>query len=197
MKKTFTLGLVASALLIGCGTQSGARAEGAAATAEVSDDESRIANAESAGPAAIARGAAIMDWPHMEGGEMRQLRAGTNGWVCMPSTPASAGAAGEDPMCLDEPWMTWVDAWANRTIPQIDRIGIGYMLQGDRGASNIDPFATGPTADNQWVQTPAHVMIVVPDAADLDAFPTDPSSGGPYVMWRGTPYAHIMVPVAQ
>jgi hypothetical protein len=30
----------------------------------------------------------------------------------------------------------------------------------------------------------------------LDAFPTDPKSGGPWVMWKGTPYAHLMVPVA-
>ena len=22
----------------------------------------------------------------------------------------------------------------------------------------------------------------------------DPENGGPYVMWKGTPYAHIMVP---
>ena len=25
---------------------------------------------------------------------------------------------------------------------------------------------------------------------------TDPHNGGPYVMWKGTPYAHIMIPVA-
>ena len=27
--------------------------------------------------------------------------------------------------------------------------------------------------------------------------PANPNSGGAYVMWKGTPYAHIMVPVAQ
>jgi hypothetical protein len=37
-------------------------------------------------------------------------------------------------------------------------------------------------------------MILAP-AAMLDAFPTDPDSGGPYVMWKGTPYAHLMVPI--
>jgi len=26
--------------------------------------------------------------------------------------------------------------------------------------------------------------------------PTDPKSGGPWVMWKGTPYAHVMVPVS-
>jgi hypothetical protein len=29
----------------------------------------------------------------------------------------------------------------------------------------------------------------------LSALPTDPNNGGPWVMWKGTPYAHIMVPV--
>lgn len=34
-----------------------------------------------------------------------------------------------------------------------------------------------------------------PDDAALDALPTDPYGGGPYVMWKGTPYAHVMIPV--
>jgi hypothetical protein len=37
---------------------------------------------------------------------------------------------------------------------------------------------------------------VVPNPANLEGLPTDPSSGGPFVMWKGTPYAHVMVPVA-
>jgi hypothetical protein len=37
-------------------------------------------------------------------------------------------------------------------------------------------------------------MIIAPPEL-LEAFPTDPNSGGPYVMWAGTPYAHLMVPV--
>jgi hypothetical protein len=38
-------------------------------------------------------------------------------------------------------------------------------------------------------------MVITPDAAALSALPTDPAGGGPWVMWPGTPYAHIMVPV--
>ncbi|MDG1390029.1 MAG: hypothetical protein P8L70_03970 [Halioglobus sp.] len=30
----------------------------------------------------------------------------------------------------------------------------------------------------------------------LEGIPTDPSGGGPYVMWGDTPYAHIMMPVS-
>jgi hypothetical protein len=38
-------------------------------------------------------------------------------------------------------------------------------------------------------------MLLLPDPALLDSYPTDPKNGGPYVMWKGTPYAHLMVPV--
>jgi hypothetical protein len=69
------------------------------------------------------------------------------------------------------------------------------MLMGDAGASNVDPFAQGPTAQNEWVRTGPHLMLVVPDRAVLDGFPTDPENGGPWVMWKGTPYAHVMIPV--
>ena len=68
------------------------------------------------------------------------------------------------------------------------------MLSGDEGASNIDPYADSPTNDNQWIVEGAHLMILAP-AALLDTLPTDPQNGGPYVMWKDTPYAHIMVPI--
>ncbi len=38
-------------------------------------------------------------------------------------------------------------------------------------------------------------MIIVPDVEMLAGLPTDPHSGGPWVMYKGTPYAHIMIPV--
>ena len=39
-------------------------------------------------------------------------------------------------------------------------------------------------------------MVLVPDTAQLEGLLwADPHNGGPYVMWKGTPYAHIMVPV--
>jgi hypothetical protein len=38
-------------------------------------------------------------------------------------------------------------------------------------------------------------MIIVPDTNMLQGISDDPNNGGPYVMWKGTTYAHIMVPV--
>lgn len=157
----------------------------------------KIANAMSAAPAAISRNATIMDWPEKAGGQMKQLRAGTNGWVCFPNSPAEFGAASvDDPMCLDKQWQAWAEAWMSRTQPKVTGTGIAYMLRGDRGASNTDPFATGPTATNDWVVSPAHIMVLFADLKLLDAYPTDVKGGGPWVMWKGTPYAHLMVPVS-
>lgn len=169
--------------------------ETAAPEPEPGTPEAKIANAESAAPPEIAHNATILDWPTEEGGEPVQLRAGTNGWTCFPSSPNPTGAVGQDPMCLDGEFMKWAQAWMGKSEPAVASVGLAYMLQGDRGASNTDPFATEQTPDNQWVQAGPHLMVITPDPAQLAAIPTDPASGGPFVMWAGTPYAHIMVPV--
>jgi hypothetical protein len=152
-----------------------------------SSDAAKIAKAMSAAPPEISRNATIMDIG--ADGKMKQLRAGTNGWACMLE-PTGV------PMCLDKEWQNWADAWMNKKDPQLKNVGVGYMLKGDKGASNTDPYADKPTSDNQWVVSGPHVMILTPDTAQLDALPTDPQQGGPWVMWKGTKYAHIMVPTA-
>jgi hypothetical protein len=157
----------------------------------------KIREATSAAPAQISRKATIMDFPDTPGGQPKQLRAGTNAWVCFPSSPSAyEGASGQDPMCLDKVWQAWAEAWMSKKDPKISATGIAYMLRGDKGASNTDPFATAPAPDNEWVVTPPHIMVLFPDLKALDAYPTDPKSGGPWVMWKGTPYAHLMVPVS-
>jgi hypothetical protein len=130
-------------------------------------------------------GAQVVDW------EGNVLQEGANGYTCLPTPPMLTGTA---PMCMDGEWMEWADAWSNKKEFAADRIGISYMLAGDEGASNTDPFAEGPTEDNEWIVEGAHLMIIAPPGM-LDTFPTDPDSGGPYVMWKGTPYEHLMVPV--
>jgi hypothetical protein len=130
-------------------------------------------------------GAQVVDW------EGNLLQEGSNGYTCLPTPPMLSGTA---PMCMDSEWMKWADAWSNKKEFAAERIGISYMLSGDEGASNIDPFAEGPTDDNEWIVEGPHLMIIAPPGM-LDSFPTDPNSGGPYVMWKGTPYEHLMVPV--
>lgn len=121
--------------------------------------EWKVASAMSAAPASISGAARVMDWP-AAGGESTELRAGTNGWACFPDHPRTDAT---DPMCLDPTWQDWMEARASRTEPNVQTLGFSYMLQGDAGSSNIDPFATGPTPDNQWVQSGPHMMLLTPD----------------------------------
>ncbi len=146
----------------------------------------KMKDAMSAAPAALSAHASIMGW---DGAVMKE---GTNGWTCMPTPPDIEGPA---PMCLDAQWVAWADAWQNKKPLTITSVGVGYMLAGDGGASNTDPYATDPEAVDDWVSAGPHMMIIVPDAADLEGMTDDPSSGGPWVMWKGTPYAHIMIPL--
>jgi hypothetical protein len=39
-------------------------------------------------------------------------------------------------------------------------------------------------------------MVIMPDLAQFEGLSTDPYKGGAYVMGKATPYAHIMVPIA-
>lgn len=45
--------------------------------------------------------------------------------------------------------------------------------------------------------TPPHVMLLLPGDLDQSVFSTDPDSGEPWIMWAGTPYEHLMMPVAE
>lgn len=141
----------------------------------------RVALAEAAGPVSIARHATIVEFTKSM--EAKVLRTGTNGWTCI------ADPLG--PMCADETFMAFMGALMNKLTPNVEKAGFGFMLVGDEGVSLTDPFATNP---KDVVKSGAHTMVVLPNAADLAGLPDNPSAGGPYVMWKGTPYAHVMVP---
>jgi hypothetical protein len=118
--------------------------------------------------------------------KMKVIREGSNGWTCMD--PGGA------PMCADK--AEWAKAWQEKG-PAPQKAGFIYMLKGDAGTSNTDPYAKEETADNNWVKTGPHVMIVGAPKDMMQAYPRDakPDPTKPYVMWPGTPYEHLMLPV--
>lgn len=155
--------------------------EQASATDAPSIDDP-IAYAESSGIPEIAAEATILD------ADGNVLREGSNDWTCM--------AVPQMPMCLDPQWMAFVRAHMSGDEEfEVTSAGLGYMLRGDAGASNIDPYATEPTPDNEWVVTGPHLMLITPDPSILAGIPADPSGGGPYVMWPDTPFTHVMIPI--
>lgn len=148
--------------------------------------ETKIEDALSATIPSIAENATVLDW------NGNVLREGSNGWTCLPTPPRTDG---EDSRCLDQPWLEWAKARRAGIEPQIDRIGIAYMLRGDEGVSNSDPDAKNPAEVDYWVEAGPHLMLIAPDPSIFDGMPTDPDNGGPWVMWKDTPYAHVMIPV--
>jgi hypothetical protein len=154
------------------------------------DKDALIRDALSSAPPAIANTATVITMDN------KVLKQGTGSYTCMPTDADELAKGLREPMCLDKVWVAWADAWMNKKPFKATGTGIAYMLAGDAGASNIDPYATAASAENQWVVEGPHIMVIVADTAQLAGLPTDPNGGGAYVMWKGTPYAHIMVPVA-
>ena len=146
----------------------------------------KVARAKSAAPAYISDDATII-----VDGEV--VEEGSNGWTCLPDTMPGDKA----PMCNDAVWMELLSAVGSQAEFSTDTIGISYMLQGEpegSGVSNSDPYHADHRSADDYVETGPHLMIVVPKEM-LKGITDDPGQGGPYVMWKDTPYAHIMVPV--
>ena len=150
-----------------------------------SSDAGYTAKSLAAAPKAIAKDAGVARFE--KDGTMKALRESKNGFTCM----VIMGAA----MCADANSVAFFDAMMKKENPP-DKLGLTYMLGGDNGASNTDPTAEKKTADNHWVVTGSHVMIVGPGAKSLglpETADVDPTK--PYMMWAGTPYEHAMIPV--
>ena len=146
-----------------------------------------IKSATSAAPSSISAKAAVMDW------DFKLIREGSNGWTCLPDR---ANTPGNDPWCVNEPWLNFLRAYVNKTKPTYKDIGFAYMLMGDTPVSNKDPYATKATGKDDWVTNlGAHLMMLVPDLNMLKNISTNHLNGGPWVMWPDTPYAHIMIPL--
>lgn len=162
------------------------------AAAPSAADMKMIRSAMQAAPKKVGAGATIVAID--ADGKMRTLREGRNGFTCMPDNPATPGP---DPMCMDAAALEWAGAWMSHKTPASGKVGFMYMLAGGTDASNTDPYATQPSASNHWVKTGPHVMVVGADPGFYDMYPKGaaPDTSVPYVMWPGTPYQHLMIPI--
>jgi hypothetical protein len=174
------------AVLLASSSVAGLLSVASAQHAMMSDTE-LMAKLKDAAPANVIEHATVMNMG--ADGKMKVIQQGNNGWTCMD--PGGA------PMCADQAAMEWVQAWQSKG-PGPQKLGFIYMLNGDNGASNTDPYATKETPDNNWIKTGSHVMIVGAEAKNMaQAYPRDakPDPTKPYVMWPGSPYEHLMLPV--
>lgn len=169
-------------------------AEGKGGTQATSSaaDQKAIASAMSAAPKKVGAAATIVAIG--SDGKMRTLRRGSNGFTCMPDNPTTPDP---DPMCMDKAALEWAEAWMGHKKPTVGKTGFMYMLAGGTDASNTDPYAQKPTTGNHLIKTGPHVMIVGAEPGFYNMYPKNaqPDTGVPYVMWPGTQYQHLMIPV--
>jgi hypothetical protein len=155
-------------------------------------DTELIASAMSAAPWAVSKDATIVVVG--SDGKLRTLRQGQGAFTCVPDDPNTPG---NDPMCLDRNGFEWLKALLAHEKPPEGKIWFAYMLKGGSDASNDDPFASEPATGKKWVQTGPHVMIGGPGITKmLDSYPAAAdNTRRPYIMFGGTPYEHVMLPV--
>lgn len=191
---TLMLVLLAATIALGLARSTPVAGQDAGSPTAGQDAAVKIENAMVAAPSSIADAATILDNELDDAGRFVELRDGSNGWYCFPDVLSTPG---NDPACYDQTWLDWNYAFVANQEPTVTVPGLAYMLQGGSDASNTDPFATEPAAGEEWVTSPPHVMILLPGEIDLTVFSSDHDSVGPYVMWAGTPYEHIMMPLAE
>ena len=150
-----------------------------------SSAEWKIAAYSSAAPAEIAAGATIYD-----NDAKTVLRAGTNAWSCLAGNPKGPDA--------DAAGYKWISGFMTNTAPVMDHDAYLWMLHGDVGEDNTKPLVMSVDDiedPENWVQTGPHLMMMPKDPASLDSFPTDFSTGAPFVMFKGSMFAHVMIPL--
>jgi hypothetical protein len=145
----------------------------------------KVARAISAAPANIAKAAKVVDFDD-KGNEIT-LREGTNGFTCYPGHPGEVGA---QPYCANAAAVQWErDLAAHKPKPTNTEPGIEYMLQGGTDWSGSDPSATSGTP----IKEPPHWMIMWPFDPKSTGLSVEPKQTGTWIMWAGTPYAHLMI----
>ena len=151
----------------------------------------------SAAPAPLGTNATVL------GLDGTVLREGSNGWTCMVGNPRPAPKGGWSsahqamPVCTDDVGMKWMSDFMAGRDPQLERDAFMWMLHGDVGEDNTTAGVLD-LADakdpSQWIESGPHLMLLPKDPSSLDGMTDDFNSGAPYVMFPGTPGAHVMIP---
>jgi hypothetical protein len=159
-------------------------AEHSSATNSGETAQAKIARAMSSAPAEVAKSARIVD---SDGHGTIVLREGRNGFTCVPGNPR---VIGDPSMCADAAAMQWsADFRSHKAKPTNTEPGIVYMLAGATQRSDTDPYDT----TSPPIPIGPHWMIMWPFDPKATGLPTTHKPTGAYIMWAGSPYAHLHV----
>jgi hypothetical protein len=183
--------LLACSVLIPAVTSAGNKPSGKHSTVKdvkTMSEKDQTALALSAAPARISKDAGVMVYG--ADGKLTEVKKSGNGFVCIPTV---MNLPEPDPMCMDAASYQWLtDISNNAPKPSNTVPGIAYMA---RGGSHYEKdgqvVMSGEGA--KIVKEPPHWMVMWPFDRAASQLPTVPNASGVYIMFEGSPYAHLMV----
>jgi hypothetical protein len=151
--------------------------------------EALVKLALSAAPPKIAKDAAVMI--PGEDGKMIEAKKGSNGFTCFPDVD---GQEVPDPICADQAASQWInDLMSGAPKPTNTAPGISYMAKGGWHFEKEGKILMKEEPGAERVSEPPHWMVFWPVESKTSGIPSLPSKFGAYVMFDGTPYAHLMI----
>jgi hypothetical protein len=157
------------------------------ATRSKEADAEFIKSAESGAPDRISQKAAIV---RLEpNGTVVNIRPGSNGFTCA-LFPDESNA----PFCGDRNAFRWFVAAMSKQPKPPTTGGVAYMAKG--GVHYETPqgeIVMSRSASTKEVREPPHWMLLTALDPATTGIPTRPNAGGTYIMFAGTPYAHLMI----
>jgi hypothetical protein len=142
----------------------------------------------SAAPARISKDAGVMIYG--ADGKLTETRKSANGFTCIPTV---MNLPDPDPMCMDAAVQQWMNDLTNNAPKPTNTVpGIAYMAVGGSHFEKDGKIVmSGDGA--KIVKEPPHWMVMWPFEAAATKLPTVPNPSGVYIMFEGTPYAHLML----
>ncbi len=151
--------------------------------------EELIKTALGGAPEHISKDASVM--AHGPEGKLVEVKKGKNGFTCLPDM---SGQEDPDPVCADEAGFAWItDMMDKATKPRNERPGIAYMAKGGWHWEKDDRIVDATMPGARRVKEPPHWMVFWPFGAKESMLPPYPDRFGAYIMYEGTPYAHLMI----
>ena len=150
-------------------------------------DAEFIRDAEAGAPPRISEKAAIA---RLEpNGKVTAVRPGGNGFICTLFPDESKA-----PFCGDRSAFNWLVAGMSGKPKPPASGGVAYMAKGGLHYETTDgKIVMRPSSSTKSVREPPHWMLLTPLDPAATGIPTRPNPGGTYIMFAGTPYAHLMI----
>ena len=152
-------------------------------------EKEQTALALSAAPAHIAKEAGVMLFG--ANGKLTEAKKSENGFTCVPTV---LNLPDPDPMCMDGAAYQWLtDLLNNAPKPSNTVPGVAYMARGGSHFEKDKKVVMQKEAGAKVVKEPPHWMLMWPFDPAATKLPTAPNPSGSYIMFDGSPYAHLMI----